>query len=109
MVFRELGAQVSCYYHEPDGTNINDNCGSTHPQRLCELVRELGADVGFAFDGDADRLIASDERGQVINGDQVMALLAVYMKGKGRLRENTLVTTVMSNMADDRYFLPENP
>ncbi|HNX61871.1 MAG TPA: phosphoglucosamine mutase, partial [Candidatus Limiplasma sp.] len=98
MVFRELGAQVSCYYHEPDGTNINDNCGSTHPQRLCELVRELGADVGFAFDGDADRLIASDERGQIINGDQVMALLAVYMKGKGRLRENTLVTTVMSNM-----------
>ncbi|MDD3214242.1 MAG: phosphoglucosamine mutase [Eubacteriales bacterium] len=98
LVFRELGAQVSCYYHEPDGTNINDNCGSTHPQRLCELVRELGADVGFAFDGDADRLIAADERGQVTNGDQVMALLAVYMKNKGTLRQNTLVATVMSNM-----------
>lgn len=98
MVFKELGAHVSCYYHEPDGTNINDNCGSTHPQRLCELVRELGADVGFAFDGDADRLIAADERGQIINGDQVMALLAVHMKEQGTLRGNTLVATVMSNM-----------
>ncbi|MDD3410050.1 MAG: phosphoglucosamine mutase [Eubacteriales bacterium] len=98
MVFKELGAHVSCYYHEPDGTNINDNCGSTHPQRLCELVRELGADVGFAFDGDADRLMAVDERGQLINGDQVMAMLALYMKDQGRLRQNTVVATVMSNM-----------
>ena len=100
-VFRELGAQVSCYYHEPDGTNINDNCGSTHPSRLCELVRELGADVGFAFDGDADRLMAVDERGQLINGDQVMAMLALYLKEQGRLRQNTLVATVMSNMGLD--------
>ena len=61
-------------------------------------MRELGADVGFAFDGDADRLMASDERGQIINGDQVMALLALYMKEKGTLRGNTLVATVMSNM-----------
>ena len=98
LVFKELGAQVSCYYHEPDGTNINDHCGSTHPRRLCELVRELGADVGFAFDGDADRLMAVDERGQLINGDQVMAMLAVYLKGQGRLRKNTVVATVMSNM-----------
>ena len=101
MVFRELGAQVSCYYHEPDGTNINDNCGSTHPNRLCELVRELGADVGFAFDGDADRLMAVDERGRLINGDQVMAMLALYLKEQGRLRQNTLVATVMSNMGLD--------
>ena len=101
MVFRELGAQVSCYYHEPDGTNINDNCGSTHPERLCELVRELGADVGFAFDGDADRLMAVDERGSLINGDQVMAMLAVHLKEQGRLRQNTLVATVMSNMGLD--------
>lgn len=98
MVFRELGAQVSCYYHEPDGTNINENCGSTHPERLCELVRELGADVGFAFDGDADRMMAVDERGRLINGDQVMAMLAVHLKEQGRLRQNTLVATVMSNM-----------
>ena len=101
LVFKELGAQVSCYYHEPDGTNINENCGSTHPERLCELVRELGADVGFAFDGDADRLMAVDERGRLINGDQVMAMLAVYLKEQGRLRQNTLVATVMSNMGLD--------
>lgn len=98
MVFKELGAKVSCYYHEPDGTNINDHCGSTHPRRLCELVRELGADVGFAFDGDADRLMAVDERGQLINGDQVLAMLALYLKNQGRLRQNTVVATVMSNM-----------
>ncbi|NLV58585.1 MAG: phosphoglucosamine mutase [Clostridiales bacterium] len=101
MIFRELGAQVSCYYHEPDGTNINENCGSTHPQRLCELVRELGADVGFAFDGDADRLMAVDERGQLINGDKVLAMLALYLKEKGQLRGNTVVATVMSNMGLD--------
>lgn len=101
MVFRELGAQVSCYYHEPDGTNINENCGSTHPERLCELVRELGADVGFAFDGDADRMMAVDERGRLINGDQVMAMLAVHLKEQGRLRQNTLVATVMSNLGLD--------
>ncbi|MEG0125041.1 MAG: phosphoglucosamine mutase [Clostridia bacterium] len=93
LVFKELGARVSCYYHEPDGTNINDNCGSTHPRRLCELVRELGADVGFAFDGEA-----VDERGQLINGDQVMAMLAIALKDQGRLRANTVVATVMSNM-----------
>ena len=101
MAFRELGAQVSCYYHEPDGTNINDNCGSTHPQRLCELVRELGADVGFAFDGDADRLMAVDERGQLINGDKVLAMLALYWKERGLLRVNTVVATVMRNMGLD--------
>ncbi len=98
---RELGATVSVYYHEPDGTNINENCGSTHPERLCELVRELGADIGLAFDGDADRLIAVDERGQVVNGDQVMCICAVHMKEQGTLRHNTLVSTVMSNMGLD--------
>lgn len=101
MVFKELGAQVSCYYHEPDGTNINENCGSTHPRRLCELVRELGADIGFAYDGDADRLLAVDERGQLIDGDHVMAILALYLKEQGRLRDNTIVATVMSNMGLD--------
>lgn len=100
-VLKELGATVAAYYHEPDGTNINENCGSTHPERLCELVRELGADVGLAFDGDADRLIAVDERGQLINGDQVMCICANHLKQQGRLRGNTLVTTVMSNMGLD--------
>ena len=101
LALRELGATVSVYYHEPDGTNINENCGSTHPERLCELVRELGADIGLAFDGDADRLIAVDERGQIINGDQVMCICAVHMKEQGTLKNNTLVTTVMSNMGLD--------
>ena len=100
-VFKELGAKVSQYYHEPDGTNINDNCGSTHPQRLSELVKELGADVGFAFDGDADRVIAADERGMLVDGDQMMALLAVFMKSINMLPSNTVVATVMSNMGLD--------
>lgn len=98
---KELGAAVSIYYHEPDGTNINENCGSTHPERLCELVRELGADIGLAFDGDADRLICVDERGKIVDGDQVMCICATHMKQKGRLRNNTLVTTIMSNMGVD--------
>ena len=100
-VLAEMGATVSAYYHAPDGTNINENCGSTHPERLCELVRELGADIGLAFDGDADRLMAVDERGQIINGDQVMCICANHLKQQGRLRGNTLVTTVMSNMGLD--------
>lgn len=100
-VLRELGATVSAYYHEPDGNNINENCGSTHPERLCELVRELGADIGLAFDGDADRLMAVDERGKVVNGDQVMCICANHLKQQGRLRNNTLVTTIMSNMGLD--------
>lgn len=100
-VLTELGAHVSVYYHEPDGTNINENCGSTHPERLCELVRELGADVGLAFDGDADRLMAVDERGKLVNGDQVMCICANHLKSQGRLQGNTLVTTIMSNMGLD--------
>ncbi len=100
-VLSELGAAVSVYYHEPDGTNINENCGSTHPERLCELVRELGADIGLAFDGDADRLMAVDERGKLVNGDQIMCICANHLKNQGRLRGNTLVTTIMSNMGLD--------
>ena len=100
-LFTSLGVKCVMLSDKPDGTNINDHCGSTHPRRLCELVRELGADVGFAFDGDADRLMAVDERGSLINGDQVMAMLAVYLKGQGRLRQNTIVATIMSNMGLD--------
>ena len=98
---RELGAQVNAYYHEPDGTNINEYCGSTHPKRLQELVSELGADVGLAFDGDADRLIAVDDRGQIVDGDKIMAICALHLKKKGRLAKNTLVGTIMSNMGLD--------
>lgn len=93
-----LGATVRAFYHEPDGTNINENCGSTHPVRLQELVCELGADAGLAFDGDADRLIAVDGRGQLVDGDKIMAICAAHLHRLGRLRRDTLVTTVMSNM-----------
>lgn len=97
-VFRTLGAEVLPFSDEPDGYNINDLCGSTHPQRLTQLVTELGADVGFAFDGDADRLIASDERGKVVDGDRIMGVLAKAMKNAGTLKNDTLVITVMSNL-----------
>ncbi len=99
--FQELGATVVPYYNTPDGTNINDNCGSTHPQKLTQLVTELGADMGFAFDGDADRLIAVDEHGVVVDGDQIMAICAIDLKKRGLLKQDTLVCTVMSNLGLD--------
>lgn len=99
--FQELGATVVPYYNTPDGTNINDNCGSTHPQKLTQLVTELGADMGFAFDGDADRLIAVDEHGVVVDGDQIMAICAIDLKKRGLLKHDTLVCTVMSNLGLD--------
>jgi len=97
-VFRELGAQVFSFADEPDGTNINDRCGSTHPERLQERMREEDADVGFAFDGDADRLIAVDEYGNLVDGDRIMGICALAMKEAGTLKNDTLVTTVMSNL-----------
>ncbi len=100
-VMTELGADVSAYYHEPDGTNINEYCGSTYPKRLQDLVSELGADIGLAFDGDADRLIAVDRRGQIVDGDKILAILATHLKKQSRLNKGTLVATVMSNMGLD--------
>ena len=97
-VFKGMGATVYPYYNMPDGSNINENCGSTHPERLQQLVVELDADVGFAFDGDADRLIAVDEFGNIVDGDSIMGICAIYMKEKGQLRKDTVVTTVMSNI-----------
>lgn len=99
--FTELGADVVPYYNTPDGTNINDNCGSTHPAKLTQLVAELGADMGLAFDGDADRLIAVDEHGVVVDGDQIMAICAIDLKKRGLLKQDTLVCTVMSNLGLD--------
>jgi phosphoglucosamine mutase len=99
--FKELGAEVVPYYNTPDGTNINDFCGSTHPQKLTQLVAELGADLGLAFDGDADRLIAVDEHGRIVDGDAIMAICALDLKQRGLLKKNTLVCTVMSNMGLD--------
>ncbi|MDR1630688.1 MAG: phosphoglucosamine mutase [Oscillospiraceae bacterium] len=97
-VFPFLGAQCLFLSKEPDGTNINRNCGSTHMEQLQEYVLSHGCDAGFAFDGDADRLLAVDERGRLVDGDRIMAILARHMKEKGTLQKNTLVTTVMSNM-----------
>jgi phosphoglucosamine mutase len=99
--FQELGATVVPYYNTPDGTNINDNCGSTHPEKLTQLVTELGADMGLAFDGDADRLIAVDEHGVIVDGDQIMAICAIDLKKRGLLKQDTLVCTVMSNLGLD--------
>lgn len=101
MMLRELGAEVAAIGIEPNGMNINDGCGSLYPQRLQGLVSEKKADIGIAFDGDADRAIFSDEFGREVNGDQIMAMCAIEMKKQGRLRNNLLVTTVMSNMGLD--------
>lgn len=96
--FRRAGAQVSVINADPDGYNINLNCGSTHIESLREAVVRLGGDVGFAFDGDADRCLAVDEHGELVDGDQIMAILALAMKEEGTLPHNTLVVTVMSNL-----------
>lgn len=96
-LFRGLGAEVAVIGGAPNGVNINDGVGSTHPERLQEEVRKRQADVGLAFDGDADRLIAVDETGEVVDGDYIMAIMARWLKEQGRLHDDTLVTTVMSN------------
>ena len=101
-ILRELDAKVIVLGDEPNGMNINQHCGSTHPEVIQKTVREQHADVGIAHDGDADRAIFTCERGHLVNGDQVMAALAVFLKKMHRLNKNTLVTTVMSNMGLDR-------
>src|SRR5262249_37230709 len=99
----ELGAEVIAIGIEPNGFNINDDCGSTAPDKLQDKVRELRADIGVALDGDADRLILVDERGNLINGDQLMALIATQWHHGGRLRGGGIVATVMSNLGLERY------
>jgi phosphoglucosamine mutase len=96
-LFRSLGAEVTVLFDAPNGTNINDGCGSTHPERLAETVAAAGLDLGLAFDGDADRLIAVDERGELVDGDAVMGICALQRLAAGTLRNNLLVVTVMSN------------
>lgn len=98
IVFEELGANVVTINNEPDGNNINDKCGSTHPQKLQEAVLAHKADLGLAYDGDADRLIAVDENGNIIDGDHIMILSAIHLKKKNKLAQDTLVVTVMSNI-----------
>lgn len=97
-LFQELGMEVKAINHAPDGRNINVSCGSTHPGVVREAVLSTGAGAGFAFDGDGDRLIAVDEKGGLVDGDQVMLVCGRYLKDKGRLKGNTLVATVMSNL-----------
>ncbi|KQT93780.1 phosphoglucosamine mutase [Marmoricola sp. Leaf446] len=95
---RDAGAEVVAICAEPDGTNINEGCGSTHLEVLQAAVLEHGADVGFALDGDADRCLAVDRRGEVVDGDQILAVLALSMREAGRLHDDTVVATVMSNL-----------
>mgnify|MGYP001211899162 FL=1 len=106
-VFLALGAEVVLINDAPNGTNINVRCGSTHPEILTKVVVGYEADLGLAYDGDADRLIAVDRHGNIIDGDKIIATLAMGMKRKGELKENKVVTTVMSNMGFENY-LKEN-
>ena len=96
-VFSALGAQVEVIGAEPDGLNVNNGCGSTHMEKLCRLVKERRLDVGFAFDGDADRCIAVDENGIVADGDKMLYILGKRLKSRGMLKNDTVVATVMSN------------
>jgi len=100
-VFEELGAKVTSIGIKPDGKNINHECGALHPEVMADLVHREGADLGIALDGDGDRLIVSDEMGNVVDGDQIMAICAEEMMQRQKLAKNTLVTTVMSNIGLD--------
>ncbi len=103
VILWELGAEVIPFSINPDGFNINNDCGSTHPQNLSEKVRELKADIGIALDGDADRLIIADEKGRIIDGDQIMGAIAQNWQGRGMIKGGGIVTTVMSNMGLEKH------
>jgi phosphoglucosamine mutase len=96
-IFRELGAQVTCIHDQPDGLNINDHCGSQHTEDLRRTVLESRADIGLAFDGDGDRLIAVDEKGQELSGDHILLICTRMLKERGQLKNNLVITTVMAN------------
>ncbi|MDC7693092.1 phosphoglucosamine mutase [Asticcacaulis sp. DXS10W] len=98
----ELGAEIFCLGVSPDGMNINEKCGSTQPQAMAEKVKELRADIGIALDGDADRLVICDEKGTIVDGDQIMAIIATSLAAKGQLKGGGLVATVMSNLGLER-------
>lgn len=97
-LFKELGAEVVTVSSTPDGVNINEQCGSTHPESLALEVVKQGADLGFAFDGDCDRLIAVDHHGNIVDGDYIMFIVGRYLNEKGQLNKGTVVSTVMSNL-----------
>ena len=102
-VFRELGADVFVINENPDGRNINEGCGALHPERLGQEVQRYRADVGFAFDGDADRIVVVDETGKIVDGDKLLGILANHLKEEGNLANNGAVATVMSNQALEDY------
>lgn len=97
-IFADLGADLTVMAENPDGLNINEAVGSTHPEKLQELVKETGSQIGLAFDGDSDRLIAVDENGDLVDGDRIMYIIGKYLADRGLLAKNTIVTTVMSNL-----------
>ncbi len=107
-VFSELGAEVIVLADNPNGNNINLNCGALHPENLSEQVRHLRADIGFAFDGDADRIVVVDENGDVVHGDKLLGVLATHLKSVGKLKSNALVATLMSNQALNDYLESHN-
>ena len=98
LLFDSLGAKAEYICNTPDGCNINDGCGSTHTQKLSEYVKNGGFDLGLAFDGDADRLLAVDENGTLVDGDKIMAICALELRKQGKLKKDTVVATVMSNL-----------
>jgi phosphoglucosamine mutase len=100
-ILRELGAEVVVAHNEPNGMNINDACGSTYPQEIQRIVRESRADVGITHDGDADRVLLCDENGEIVDGDEILAIAAIDLLKSGQLRDKTLVATVMSNFGLD--------
>ena len=95
---KDLGANLIAIHTNPDGTNINSNCGSTHMDELCARVVSEKADIGIAFDGDADRMLAVDENGKLVDGDQIMAICGNFLKENGKLAKDTIVVTVMTNL-----------
>lgn len=98
-IFNELGAETIVINNEPDGFNINKKCGAIYPEDLANVVRKYRADIGFALDGDADRLVVVDEKGEIIDGDKLLGALALYLKNENRLKNSAMVATVMSNKA----------
>ena len=102
-VYRQLGAELTVISDSPDGININEGCGSTHPEKLQQAVTELGADIGLAYDGDADRLIVVDEKGRIVDGDKVICICAAMLKSKGMLKGNLVTGTVMSNLGFHKH------
>ena len=106
-IFRELGAEITLLFAEPDGVNINVDCGSTHPAAMAAKVREVGAHAGLAFDGDADRVMLADENGVIVNGDRMMAIIGLHLKRQGKLSGDVVVATIMSNIGLEQALAAE--